>query len=129
MIQMDMLVVESKERKSCEGILRSLDRMYRQCLNDGDYAASGNPWHMHITKPPASHAIPSASIAEAKKRISNRLSRRWARSRINFAEDIEIDLETAAPSAKSMPRHQSKLPGQTDTDSFDRHERDELYYD
>lgn len=45
-IQRDMLVIHSEERKSCEEIWVELNKMYQQCRIDKDYAARGNPWNI-----------------------------------------------------------------------------------
>ncbi|KAF1850768.1 uncharacterized protein K460DRAFT_274684, partial [Cucurbitaria berberidis CBS 394.84] len=49
MIQNDMLVVESSERKQCASIWNRLDSMTRKCHQDEDYAATYNPWYFKQT--------------------------------------------------------------------------------
>jgi hypothetical protein len=43
MVEHEMLVIDSSERTSCEGILRCLNDMYEKCCSDQDYAVVGKP--------------------------------------------------------------------------------------
>jgi serine/threonine protein kinase len=52
MIQHDMLVVESSERKSCAGIWKRLDHMHERCHRERDYAVASNPWCRLMKKQP-----------------------------------------------------------------------------
>jgi hypothetical protein len=64
MIQHEMLVIDSSERKSCEGIWKCLDDMYQKCLGDGDYAASGNPWSFDGDSVPHSVEVNKLNVSE-----------------------------------------------------------------
>ncbi|KAF2714314.1 hypothetical protein K504DRAFT_394598 [Pleomassaria siparia CBS 279.74] len=44
MIQNDMLVVESNQRRSCASIWTRLNNMHEKCQTDKDYAMTTNPW-------------------------------------------------------------------------------------
>jgi hypothetical protein len=44
MIQDDMLLVDSDQRKACGVISKKLNKMYRRCLFDEEYAAKKAPW-------------------------------------------------------------------------------------
>jgi hypothetical protein len=52
LIQEDMLVVDSNERKTCEVVWRTLRRMRNRCHMDEEYASTTNPWcDMRASKP------------------------------------------------------------------------------
>jgi hypothetical protein len=44
-IQHDMLLPESHDRKSCVVLSKDLDRMYEKCRHDVGYATNSAPWH------------------------------------------------------------------------------------
>ncbi|KAI4649190.1 hypothetical protein J4E93_003504 [Alternaria ventricosa] len=65
LIQFDMLVVDSMERKSCMDVWHSLDALYDRCRRNADYATMSNPWcNMRRTASFVEQYVTSAS-AEA----------------------------------------------------------------
>jgi hypothetical protein len=64
MIQLEMLVIDSRDRKSCEGIRKCLDDMRQNCLRDEDYAASSNPWRIGRESFPHSTAVDKLNMTE-----------------------------------------------------------------
>ncbi|KAL6704962.1 hypothetical protein ACN47E_007507 [Coniothyrium glycines] len=44
LIQQDMLVISSQDRKSCKEICHKLSELVEKCRQDNDYATTANPW-------------------------------------------------------------------------------------
>jgi hypothetical protein len=73
MIQHNMLVIKSNERKPCAGIYAALDEMLRKCQDDKDYATSPNPWC--FSKRPALHSVQLGMTPDAEEVIEKNLPR------------------------------------------------------
>jgi len=44
LIQQKMLMVDPRERHSCDQVKTALDKVYNKCREDIDYASKRNPW-------------------------------------------------------------------------------------
>jgi hypothetical protein len=84
MIQCDMLVVDSKERESCEQIKQKLDHLYKKCHDDIAYASGPRPWSMSGS-PKADSSQRSVKLDmsdEAQRKIAENLQVKQVLSRL-----------------------------------------------
>ncbi|KAG9195323.1 hypothetical protein G6011_00444 [Alternaria panax] len=111
LIQFDMLLVDSRERKSCRDVWRSLDEMYFRCRHDEDYATMGSPWcNMEMAASSVQHYVTSnseqagqviapavQSITSARRRPSLKTKKKHAGTP-NLAYELnEDDLDGLLP--------------------------------
>lgn len=76
MIEHNMLVVESSNRKRCEEVWQALDAMHKECLGDHSFAAEKNPWvPLELMSDPITHSVEVIIEGEAEEIINKNFSK------------------------------------------------------
>ncbi|CAO2653751.1 Nn.00g031620.m01.CDS01 [Neocucurbitaria sp. VM-36] len=75
MIQHDMLIVESKDRKSCMQVKQNLEDMYKRCEEDTEYVSMPMPWlnGSKLMSEPLSSSMKVEMTEEAELKIAENL--------------------------------------------------------